>query len=225
MLDQAVRTAIIEDIQAQYWDAILLGTPCETYSALMEIKPGPCPLRSPQELNGISKGLTPQKKKQLEEGNEHTEFYSDVMKTAHGMYTPFTVENPEPLHPVSIFNMSAFKEVARLRAVRTTDFDQCRVGCEAKKPTRLMHYRIQYRGTSNLRCNHEPRFFGDADGKAKGYKAAHEKVAQRRRSTAEGGSEFASQGHWGTILLRSASSSQGPSQTSTWSELQAEPLP
>eukprot|EP00435_Cladocopium_sp_Y103_P068525 s347_g31.t1 len=157
------RKAIIEDIVAQYWDAIYLGTPCETYSALREIQPGPRPLRSPNELSGIKKGLSTAEKKQLQEGNEHTDFSAEVMTTAHGMYTPFTVENPEPLNPVTIFNMPSFKSVAGLRGVSNVNFDQ---------------------------CNHEPKTFKDADGKE--YRAAHERVAQRRRTTAEGGSEFAS---------------------------------
>ena len=190
LLDQATRAAILKDIDDQKYDAMFLGTPCETYSALREIRPGPKPLRSPNELRGISKGLTEAEKKQLAEGNSHTDFSAEAMTHAHKVYLPFTLENPEPLHPVSLFNIPAIKEVSKLRGVRTTDFDQCRVGCEAKKPTRLLRYRMEYSGLDGMRCNHEPNIFKDADGKE--YKAAHEKVAQRRRTTADGKSEYAS---------------------------------
>ena len=139
---------------------------------------------------GISTGLTPAEK----EGNEHTEFSAEVMQRAHKMYTPFTMENPEPLHPVSIFNTPSFKEVAKLKSVRAVDFDQCRVGCEAKKPTRLLRYRVEYSGLDKLRCNHEPKTFTGTDGKE--YKAAHEKVAQRRRTNADGKSASKALGNY-----------------------------
>eukprot|EP00435_Cladocopium_sp_Y103_P040399 s39_g11.t1 len=190
LLDQATRAAILQDITDQVYDAVFLGTPCETYSALRETPPGPRPLRSAEEIMGKSTGLNDAEKKQLAEGNQHTEFSADVMQTAHKSYTPFTMENPEPIYPVSIFNTPRIGEVAKLRNVRAVDFDQCRVGCEAKKPTRLLRYRIEYSGLGGLRCNHEPKTFKDADGNE--YKAPHEKVVARRRTTPDGKSEYAS---------------------------------
>eukprot|EP00435_Cladocopium_sp_Y103_P044891 s554_g12.t1 len=190
LLDQATRAAILQDITDQVYDAVFLGTPCETYSAFREVPPGPRPLRSAEEIMGKSTGLNEAEKKQLAEGNQHTEFSAEVMQTAHKSYTPFTMENPEPIYPVSIFNTPSVGEVAKLRNVRAVDFDQCRVGCEAKKPTRLLRYRIEYSGLGGLRCNHEPKTFKDAEGNE--YKAPHEKVAARRRTTPDGKSEYAS---------------------------------
>eukprot|EP00435_Cladocopium_sp_Y103_P012019 s2504_g3.t1 len=190
LLDQAVRKAIFEDVEMQVYDAVFLGTPCETYSALREIQPGPKPLRSPTELMGLKKGLSPSERKQLKEGNEHTEFSAQVMKRAHKTYVPFGVENPEPLNPVSIFSTPWFAAIADLKSVRNADFDQCRVGCEAKKPTRLMSYRIDFRKLNGQRCNHEVKKFVDAKGNE--YSAAHERVAQRRRKRSDGTEEYAS---------------------------------
>ena len=190
LLDQATKAAVLEDVEMQVFDAVFLGTPCETYSALREIRPGPKPLRSESELMGVSSGLNEAEKKQLMEGNLHTEFSADVMEKAHKSYTPFTVENPEPINPVSIFNTPRFKKIAQLRNVRNSDFDQCCVGCEAKKPTRLMKYRIEYTGLHGKRCMHEIQTFKDEEGKE--YRAAHERVAQRRRTTSDGKSEYAS---------------------------------
>ena len=111
------------------------GTPCETYSALRENPPGPRPLRSATELEGIKKGLTAQEKKQLREGNEHTSFSGDAMVTCIGSGTSFALENPEPLNEVSIFNMPKIKEVARQHEVKNVDLDQCVFGAETRKPT------------------------------------------------------------------------------------------
>ena len=124
LLDQATRASVLEDVENPNFDAVFLGTPCETYSALREVRPGPKPLRSESELMGITSGLNEAEKKQLLEGNMHTDFSADVMERAHRTYTPFTVENPEPLNPVSIFNTPRFKKISQLRNVRNSDFDQ-----------------------------------------------------------------------------------------------------
>eukprot|EP00435_Cladocopium_sp_Y103_P007620 s887_g2.t1 len=190
LLDQTVRQAIYEDVEMQVYDAVFLGIPSKTYSALREIQPGPKPLRSPTEVMGIKEGLSPSERKLIKEGNEHTEFSAQVMKKAHKTYIPFGVENPEPLNPVSIFSTPWFTAIAGLKNVHNADFDQCRVGCEAKKPTRLMSYRIDFRKLNGQRCNHEVKKFVDAKGNE--YSAAHERVAQRRRKRSDGTEEYAS---------------------------------
>jgi SMC interacting uncharacterized protein involved in chromosome segregation len=69
-------------------------------------------------------------------------FSSRVMHQAHTYLVPFTMENPEPINEVSIFKMPEVVSVAELREVKDTNFDQCRFGCEARKPTRLLHYGV-----------------------------------------------------------------------------------
>ncbi len=54
LLDDQVRRSILEDIREGYFDAVFLGTPCETYSALRKERPGPRPLRSKEEITGLS---------------------------------------------------------------------------------------------------------------------------------------------------------------------------
>ena len=120
LLDQGVRQKILKDIRDKRYDHVYVGTPCETYSALREQQPGPRPLRSEEEIMGLSSGLTTAEQKQLKEGNLHTLYSAQVLKECFEAGVAFTMENPEPLKPVSIFNTPAFKEVARLMGVTYT---------------------------------------------------------------------------------------------------------
>ena len=202
LLDQGVRSRIIQDVRDGIYDHIFLGTPCETFSALREIQPGPRPLRSEAELTGITSGLSAGEKKQVTEANEHTSFSATVMTQALVDEVGFTMENPEPLKPVTIFEMREIKEVSAAEEVKNTNFDQCRFGGENAKPTRLLHYKVDYTSLEEVRCNHPKQEFTDAKGNK--YKAAHERVAQRKRTTSEGKEEFASKalGQYPAILCK-----------------------
>ena len=68
----------------------------------------------------------------------------------------FAVENPEPLAPVSLFNLPEFVELAALTGVRSVDFDQCRWGAIAVKPTRLLFWGADFSGLGDKRCDHAP---------------------------------------------------------------------
>ena len=102
--DRMIQEHIINDVLNSKYDYIHLGTPCNTYSALREIPPGPRPLRSSDEIMGISEGLTQKEKEDLKEGNLHTEFSGRVMDSSVVSLTPFSLENPEPQNEVTIFN-------------------------------------------------------------------------------------------------------------------------
>ena len=190
LLDNVVREAIMEDVEAGMYDHIMLGTPCETYSRLRKEPPGPRPLRSAEEITGLKSGLNEREKKQLKEGNEHTSFSSVVMVIAQRVGTAFTMENPEPIYEVSIWLMPDIKKVQDLGGVENVNFDQCRYGCETTKPTRLMFHKIDHSRFEHVRCNHEKKTFKDSSGRS--YYAAHERVKHRMRVTPGGGREFAS---------------------------------
>ena len=83
LLDQGTRQLIIADVDNEMFDHIHLGTPCETFSPLRENPPGPKPLRSASQVEGLKEGLNQKEAKQLKEGNEHVAFSGDVMATAH----------------------------------------------------------------------------------------------------------------------------------------------
>ena len=112
------------------------------------------------------------------------------MVTAIGSGTSFALENPEPLNEVSIFNMPKIQAILRQHEVKCVDFDQCRYGAETKKPTRLAYYRVDHKGFNGSRCNHVKKEWKDKDGKT--YMAPHERLAGRKRKSADGREEFAS---------------------------------
>ena len=192
LLDEQVQKAILEDVGARRFDCIYMGTPyCETYSALREIPGGPKPLRTPAELEGIREGLKPWERKKLLEGNSHTNFSANVMKEAAKVETAFGLENPEPSNEVTIFNMPSIKE-ARWASQGAADcnFDQCRFGCEATKPTRILAYKLNLRDIKDKRCNHPQKYFKDEEGKP--YHASHRRVAGRKVKKESGETQWAS---------------------------------
>ena len=118
----------MEDVEAGMYDHIMLGAPCETCSRLRREPPGPRPLRSAEEITGLSSGLNELEKKQLKEGKEHTSFSSAVMLKACKVGTPFTMENPEPTYEVSIWLMPDIEKVQKMKGVANVNLDQCRYG-------------------------------------------------------------------------------------------------
>ncbi len=184
LLDVHVREAILEDIANGMYDHVMLGTPCETYSNLRKEPPGPRPLRSKEEIAGLSSGLSDSEKKQLKEGNEHTRFSGRAMEKCIEVGVSFTMENPEPIYEVSIWIMPEIEKILNQRGVYTVDFDQCRFGCESTKPTRLMHHKVSHAAFDSMRCNHEKKTFQDSKGKV--YYAAHERVKHRFRISSDG---------------------------------------
>lgn len=173
--DRMIQEHIINDVLNSKYDYIHLGTPCNTYSALREIPPGPRPLRSADEIMGISEGLTQKEKEDLKEGNLHTEFSGRVMEAAEVSYTPFSLENPEPQNEVTIFNTPVMAPFMKKKEASMANFDQCRYGCETTKPTRLLAYLMDVSAVDEVRCNHPKQDWVDAKGKK--YSASHERVA------------------------------------------------
>ena len=188
--DRMIQEHIINDVLNSKYDYIHLGTPCNTYSALREIPPGPRPLRSSDEIMGISEGLTQKEKEDLKEGNLHTEFSGRVMDSSVVSLTPFSLENPEPQNEVTIFNTPVMAPFMKRKETSVANFDQCRYGCETTKPTRLLAYLLDVSAVDEVRCNHPKKEWVDAKGKK--YQASHERVAGRKRKLEGGRTEHAS---------------------------------
>ena len=103
---------------------------------------------------GISEGLTQKEKEDLKEGNLHTEFSGKVMDSAVASYTPWSLENPEPQNDVTIFKTPVMAPFVKRKETSMANFDQCRYGCEATKPTRLLAFLLDISAIDEVRCNH-----------------------------------------------------------------------
>ena len=188
--DDRVTSAIMRDIKDDVFDFVFLGTPCNTYCALREIPPGPRPLRSATELTGLKKGLNQSELKELKEGNHFTRLSAKVMAVCLKLNVGFMMENPEPSNAVTIFYMEEITAVTRVRGVEQVNFDQCRFGADATKPTRIIGFKVNFKSLQSLRCDHPICEWVDRSGKT--YKASHERVAGRFRVKEDGTKEFAS---------------------------------
>lgn len=192
-MDRKVRDAVIQDIKLGKYDFVWMGTPCSTYSALRSMPGGPRPLRGPGHLAGLP-DLKPWERKKLAEGNSFTDLSADVMELCmqEAVNVPFTLENPEPDGEVSIFSMPRIKAIAESGhpGITEVNFDQCRFGGEATKPTRLLAFQVRYPGVDQSRCDHPLRRFLDENKQR--YDARHRRVAGRKVVNDQGQEEWAS---------------------------------
>ena len=70
----------------------------------------------------------------------------------------FAIENPEPWLDDNLWDIPALAHLAKRKGVKTTEFDQCRHGGEAVKPTRILHYKVDFTSLEG-RCNHKPKWW------------------------------------------------------------------
>ena len=165
------------------FDAVLCGTPCETFSAARHRAPGPPPLRSLDFPYGLPKSqLPPRQFEQVRLGTDFAPQSARFLREAHGLGVGFVIETREPRPGiVSVFTLPEFLALSELGGVRTTAFDQCRFGAESSKPTALLYYRVDLSHLT-LRCNHNPiqRQWQDWHGRWTSGFRAHLPLAGRR---------------------------------------------
>lgn len=198
VLDGKVKAAILEDVTAGEFDFVWMGTPCSTFSTLRNEPGGPRPLRAPGAVQGLPDAeLKPWERRKLAEGQQANVFVdlsADIMEACmgEGRDVPFTLENPEPQTEVTIFNMPRILAIAKRShpGLGEVCFDQCRFGCEATKPTRLMCFLVRYPSLSGKRCDHLLKRFLDENKKP--YDAKRRKVAGQKVVGADGKEEWAS---------------------------------
>ena len=155
---------IQNDMRQGQYQAIFMGTPCETASKARTGPPGPRPLRSVEHIYGLPKAqLTTAEHEQVKAGTYFALQSAIVARLATERGIPWLIENPDPSgNPVSLFNLPEWKQLAELPGVVTTDFHQCPMGAETSKPTRIISKGLDL---SNLRgsCNHPKRHWEYTD--------------------------------------------------------------
>ena len=163
---------------------VWLGTPCSTFSRARGHGPGPRPLRSLDHMYGLPRAeLTPAEAEQVREGTYFALKSAELATSAVAQGIPFALENPEPWdNSVSLFRIPEIEALASLPGVVHTNFDQCRLGGETAKPTRLLFFKLDLSGWE-WRCNHPPRSwrYRDWKGRERRHWGPHPPLVGRRR--------------------------------------------
>ena len=173
---------ILGDIRTGKVMALWFGTPCTTFSRAREVRPGPPPLRDLDHPYGLPKSsLTPPQHEQVRMGTYYALKTAEAATLAHSQGIPFGIENPEPWEGyISMFILPEFTKLSGLQEVKVVDFDQCTVGAETTKPTRVLYYKLPL-STLHKRCHHPKQWweFKDWRGKTQRRWGAHPPLARR----------------------------------------------
>ena len=141
------------------------GPPCESYSAARLLPGGPPPVRSGTWPNGIP-NIPIRAWRQVMVGSRLMHFIQEVFLVLAMTGGCAFIEHPQyptwagKLDPASVWASPAMRWLRTLAAVGVTSFDQCVLGCRAKKPTTIIHLRLAKLRRSIMaqglmgRCNH-----------------------------------------------------------------------
>ena len=153
--------------------------------------PGPSPLRSLEWPNGLpKKQLTAAQRQQLDEANQLIQLTADVCLAQRDSNRGFWIENPNHREKLDLWKLDNIKDVVNHGLVSKARFDQCAFGAEVTKPTIVAAYQMPIEEIDGQKCDHPIREWTKSDGSK--YKAAHESLVQRWRTTDTGKTERAS---------------------------------
>ena len=179
-------TQLLVRVKCKQYAAVIMGPPCSTFSRAREKPGGPRPLRSADAPYGLPReGLTEPEKKELKLGNFYMIMAAAVFRAAMAVSVPAVFENPEPVqgHP-SAFLLDEYQALAREQGVATVNFDQCCLGAETTKPTRLLASGLDLSGLAGQRCNHTAQCWAwvDLQGRPRRSWGPHPPLVGRKRS-------------------------------------------
>jgi hypothetical protein len=180
---------LLDDTTFEHWktriergefDFVFVGMPCETYSRVRHVRPGPEPLRSWDEPMGIT-GLRKELNDQVREANLLTGRAVDLCWYAAKAGAGFAIENPpEYREGPSLWDMRKVKELKKKFKCKLVAFDQCMFGAEATKHTVIMFHKGAFE-TLQCRCNHPMKDWSGYDERGPiRVTAAHEPAHGRR---------------------------------------------
>ena len=184
-----VWTRLLVRIKCRHFRFIVMGPPCSTFSRARERQPGPRPLRSFEAPYGLPREeLTEAERKDLKLGNFFMLMAAAAFRTAIDAGVPVVFENPEPVQGyASAFQFDEWQQIAVMPGVGTIDFDQCSMGAETAKPTRLLTWGVDLSSIHGRRCDHPHRCWAwsDAQGRPRRSWGPHPPLVGRRRSNGE----------------------------------------
>ena len=182
-------TQILVKIRQGYYSAVFMGPPCSTFSRAREKQPGPRPLRTKEMPYGLPRvQLTEKEQKELKLGNFFMLMAAAAFRTAVRANVPVLFENPEPVQGhATAFDFDELRAAAALPGVATICFDQCRLGAETAKPTRLLAWGMDLSGIQGLRCDHSWKCWAwsDMHGRPRRSWGPHPPLAGRRRANGD----------------------------------------
>ena len=184
-----VWTKLLVRIKGRAFRFIVLGPPCSTFSRAREKQPGPRPLRSEAFPYGLPREeLTEPERKELKLGNFFMLMSAAACRAAIEAGTPGVMENPEPFAGhASAFLFDEWRSIADTPGVSTINFDQCKLGAETAKPTRLLVWGVDLSGMHEVRCDHSHRCWAwsDAQGRPRRSWGPHPPLVGRKRGNGE----------------------------------------
>ena len=144
LLDDAVAERCLRQIRNSEWDVILVTPPCNSFSRVRFVQPGPKPVRSrlyPLGFPWLSGNLLDL----ATQGNRFADFSFQVCLAALSVHTDFLLEHPEDLGrtktghtPASIWQLPLCQDLFRHERVVTFALYQCEFEADSPKPTRFM---------------------------------------------------------------------------------------
>ena len=142
LLDDEVWLRIYNKLMAGFYDGVLVGPPCNTYTCARKMDSGPGPLRSAVGTGryGLD-GLKPIEQSKVKAGTLLAQRASVALETMREQGKPAINEQPlwkRDGKAVSMYNLDEFVELLNRPEVRVQNIVQCEYGARTSKPTTLM---------------------------------------------------------------------------------------
>ncbi|CAE7838251.1 unnamed protein product [Symbiodinium sp. CCMP2592] len=183
VLDESQWNLVERDIIDGHFSVVWAGTPCGTFSPLREVRPGPRPLRTVEHIEG-KPDLSPSEKTQVKEANVLVERTHDALVAAWDQKLTWGLENPaHGENKPELWQMPLIRQLAGLERVAIAAFDQCKLGLDTVKPTKILYSSNAsgFEVLDGLRCDHPPGSHGSTAGKKERGPAGSKQWASKRQ--------------------------------------------
>ena len=144
LLDATVAQRCLREVREHQWDVILVTPPCNTFSRVRFVQPGPKPVRSRLYPLGFP-WLSNELRNLADQGNVFVSFSFEICQAALDVHSAFLLEHPEDLGrtksghvPASIWQLPQATALISHERVCTFAIHQCHFGATSSKPTRFL---------------------------------------------------------------------------------------
>ena len=168
LLNTTLKNAILRSVATGHWDAVFMGTPCNTFSVARMNEGGAAQLRS--TLHAIrAEHLWPSEWKARERSDELVALSVAVAEAATTRGIPWVIENPPHrglgssrfkdkfLGHYSLFQVPIVADLAEKDTSALVRFDQCAFGGDYQKWTQLLYSHLlkeQLDHWTTYQCSH-----------------------------------------------------------------------